>query len=277
MIKNTIGLAAAVLLASASAGMAQNSPFSAQQEKRMGEFMRAYLLDHPEILNDAMRALGERQAAEKAAKTAQALHEHKHELLSDPMNPIGGNPDGELTVVEFFDYNCRYCRAAGPVVTELLQGNPDVRFVYKEFPTLAPTSRFAARAALAAGRQSQKLYAAFHDALLKAEGPLSEDGVVQIAGSAGVDVDRMRAEMEDRTINESIDRNIQLARAIGVTATPTFVIGDTLLAGAKPLPEMESAIAEARSAAASQKSERGSGSAGGRAAYSNVTSSPEVK
>lgn len=256
MIKKTIGLAglaAAVLLASASAGAAEDPPFTAQQEERLGEIVREYLLEHPEIINEAMLALRERQAAEEAAIVAQALQEHKDELLADPMSPVGGNLQGAVTVVEFFDYNCPYCRAAVPMVTALLQKNPDVRFVYKEFPTLAESSRFAARAALAARIQSPELYPASHDALMKAEGRLTEDGVVQIAREAGVDVDRMRADMEAPAIKESIDRNIQLARAIGVTGTPTFIIGDTMLVGAKPLTEMESAIADARSAPTSQE------------------------
>ena len=164
------------------------------------------------------------------------------------MSPVGGNPDDAVTVVEFFDYNCAYCGAAGPTVTELLRRNPDVRFVYKEFPTLAPSSRFAAQTALAAHRQSPERYTAFRDALLKANGRLAEDGVVQIAREAGVDVDRMRTDMEDPAINQSLDRNIALARAIGVTATPTFIIGNAMLIGIKPVQEMESAIGQVRPA-----------------------------
>ena len=249
MMEKTIGLAgitAVVLSALASAGTAQDSPSTAQQEERMGETVRTYLLKHPEIIGEAMQALRERQATEAAAKTAQALKEHRDALLADPMSPVVGDPDGKVTVVEFFDYNCPYCRAAGPVVNELLQKKLDVRIVYKEFPTLAPSSRFSAQAALAARRQSQELYRAFHDALLKANSRLAEDGVVQIAREAGVDVDRMRADMEDPAIDKSIDGNIELARAIGVTGTPTFIIGDAMLDGVKPLQQMESAIADAR-------------------------------
>jgi protein-disulfide isomerase len=246
MIERIIGLAgitAAVLLALASAGTAQDPSFTAQQEERMREIVRTYLLEHPEIIDEAMQAYRERQAAEAAAKAAQALQEHRDELLADPMSPVGGNPDGAVAVVEFFDYNCAYCRAAGPTVTELLKRNSDVRFVYKEFPTLAASSRFAARAALAVRRQSPELYMVFHDTLMKTKGRLAEDAVVQIARDAGVDVDRMRADMEDPAINESLDRNIALARAIGVTGTPTFIVGDAMLVGVKPLEQMESAIA----------------------------------
>src|SRR5215472_12346842 len=248
MNSKTIGLAgitAFVLLALASAGKAEDSPSTAQQEERMGEILRTYLLKHPEIIDEAMQALRERQAAEAAAKTARALQEHRDALLADPMSPVAGDPDGKVTVVEFFDYNCAYCRAAGPMVTELLEKKPDVRFVYKEFPTIAASSRFAAQAALAARRQSPELYTVFHDSLMKAADRLTEDGVVQIAREAGVDVDRMRADMEDPAINKSIDGNIELARAIGVTGTPTFIIGDAMLDGVKPLQQMERAVADA--------------------------------
>jgi protein-disulfide isomerase len=253
MIEKSISLAGimtAVLFASASAGTAQDPALSTQQEQQVREIVRTYLLEHPEIIDEAMQALQERQAAEAAQKAVQAVQRHRGELLSDPMSPVGGNPDGAVTVVEFFDYNCGYCRAAGPTVTELLQRNPDVRFVYKEFPTLAESSHFAAQAALATRRQSLELYTAFHDRLLKSKGRLAEDAVVQIAREAGVDVDRMRADMKDPAINESLDRNIALARAIEVTGTPTFLIGDAMLVGMKPLQEMESAIAEARRAQA---------------------------
>ena len=206
-----------------------------------------------------MQALQERQSAEQAARVAEALREHRDGLLTDPMSPVGGNPEGAVTVVEFFDYNCPYCRAVGPVVTKLLEGNPDVRFVYKEFPTLAESSRFAAQAALAARRQNPELYTAFHDALMETEGRLTEDAVVQIAREVGVDLDRMRADMEDPAIEESIDRNIELARAIGITGTPTFIIGDAMLVGFKPLVEMESAIADARSALTSEDAGTGGG------------------
>jgi protein-disulfide isomerase len=249
MIEKTISLAgitAVVMLALAPAGKAQDSPSTAQQEERMGEILRTYLLKHPEIIDEAMQALRARQAAEAAAKTAQALQEHRDALLADPMSPVVGDPNGKVTVVEFFDYNCTYCRAAGPMVTELLQKKPDVRFVYKEFPTLAASSRFAAQAALAARHQSPELYTAFHDRLMKAKGQLDENAVVQIAREAGVDVDRMRADMEDPAISKSIDGNIELARAIGVTGTPTFIIGDAMLGGLKPLQQIESAIADAR-------------------------------
>src|ERR1700746_2787857 len=188
MSTKTVGLAgitAVVLLALASAGTAQNSPPTAQPDERMGEILRMYLLKHPEIIDEAMQARQERQAAEGGPKTAQALKEHRDELLADPMSPVVGDPDGKVTVVEFFDYNCPYCRAAGPMVTELLQKKPDVRIVYKDFPTLAPSSRFAARATLAARRQSPELYTVFHDRLMKATGRLDEDGVVQIAREAG--------------------------------------------------------------------------------------------
>jgi protein-disulfide isomerase len=251
MTTRTVTLAAAALLGLVHGASAEEAGLTAAQEARVGELVRAYLLEHPEIINEALQALQERQAAEETARIAQALHEHRDELLADPMSPVGGNPDGDVTVVEFFDYNCPYCRAAGPVVTELLAADPDVRFVYKEFPTLAESSRFAARAALAARAQSPELYMAFHDALMASEGRLTEDDVVAIARGVGVDLDRMRAEMDSRAIDASLERNIELARSIGITGTPSFIIGDRMLVGLTPLEQMESAVADARSASAS--------------------------
>jgi protein-disulfide isomerase len=248
MNTKTIGLAGltAMLLATASPGMGEPPPLTSDQETRVTEIVRAYLLAHPEVIAEAMQAYRERQSAEEAAKIAQGVQQHRDELLADPTSPVGGNAEGPVTVVEFFDYNCPYCRHAEPVLAELLTKNPDVRLVYKEFPTLADSSRFAARAALAAGRQSPELYRAFHNALMKAEGRVTEDKVIEIAAAAGVNIERMRADMEDPAIAQSIDKNIELARAIGASGTPAFVIEDTVLVGFKPLQQMESAIADAR-------------------------------
>jgi protein-disulfide isomerase len=214
---------------------------------------RDYIMANPETIVEAVNQLEARQKATEENELTALIFERRDEIFSDAASPVAGNPKGDITLVEFFDYNCPYCRAAGPTVTELLQGNPDVRFVYKEFPTLAPSSRFAAQAALAARRQSPELYTAFHDALMKAKGRLAEDGVLQIAREAGINVDRMRADMKAPTINESLDRNIELAHAIGITGTPTFIIGDAMLVGSKPLAEMESAIADARSTSTSSQ------------------------
>jgi protein-disulfide isomerase len=128
MNTKTIGLAGltAMLVATAWPGMGQPPPLTSDQEARVTEIVRAYLLAHPEVIAEATQALRERQSAEEAAKVAQGVQQHRGELLADPMSPIGGNAAGPVTVVEFFDYNCPYCRRAEPVLAELLTKNPDV-------------------------------------------------------------------------------------------------------------------------------------------------------
>jgi protein-disulfide isomerase len=250
MIKMSMAIAgltfAALLLAASGAQVQDESAFTAAQEKRLQELVRAYLLENPEVIADAAQVLRERQAAEQAARVARALQEHRDELLGDPASPVGGNPDGTVTVVEFFDYNCPHCRRVRPVLAEMLEANPDVRFVYKDFPNLADTSRFAAEAALAARRQGTDLYLAFHDALMRADSRLTEEGVIGAARQAGVDVERMRADMAAPEIEQSIGRNIRLAKAIGVDGTPTFIVGDDMLRGFQTRAQMESAVERAR-------------------------------
>jgi protein-disulfide isomerase len=220
-------------------------PFTPEQEQRVQEIMRAYLLEHPEILIEAREALQARQAKEAAAQFAQALQEVREDLLHNPATPVGGNPDGAVSVVEFFDYNCAYCRRANPTVAELLETNPNVRFVYKEWPILGETSEFAARAALAVHRQSPELYMSLHKALLSAKEPLTDEKVVEIAREVGVDIERMRSDMDDPAIEAQIKRNVELVGALGITGTPAFVIGDELLRGVMPLAALQSAVEKA--------------------------------
>jgi protein-disulfide isomerase len=256
MLKNPVFLAClttAVLASSAPALEAQEAskaqevlPFTAKQETRVREIVRAYLLEHPEILIEANRALQARQAEQGAAQFAQALQETREELLNDPATPVGGNPDGAVSVVEFFDYNCPHCRRANSIVVEMLERNPDVRFVYKELPVLGELSEFAARAALAVHRQRPELYASFHQELLKADDELTEDAVVGIAREFGIDLERMRSDMQDSAIGAHLDKNVELAKALGVRGTPAFVIGKELLRGRKPLAVLQSAIEKAR-------------------------------
>lgn len=228
------------------AGSQDASPFTTEQEQRVEELVRAYLLDHPEVLVEARRVLQERQAEEAAAQFTAALEETREGLLHDPVTPVGGNPDGAVSVVEFFDYNCPHCRRASPIVAEMLKANPDVRLVYKEWPILGEPSEFAARAALAAHRQSPELYESFHAALMVHKDKLTEDAVIEIARDVGIDLDRMRSDMDDPAIAAHIARNVELIRALGIQGTPAFVIGNELLPGFKPLAALESAIEKAR-------------------------------
>jgi protein-disulfide isomerase len=159
---------------------------------------------------------------------------------------VTGNPDGDVTLVEFFDYNCPYCRRVAPVVAEAEAADPQLRIVYKEFPILGPGSVFAAKAALAAHRQG--LYFALHEALMQAGGRAAEDSVLAVAKAIGVDIERLEADMADPEVQAAIDRNLALAEALRITGTPGFVVGRRILRGATDLETLQSLIREARTA-----------------------------
>lgn len=206
--------------------------------------VRDYLLAHPEVILEAVQRLQERQEAAAQAAARDTLAARSDEILNDPDSPVGGNPEGDVTLVEFFDYNCGYCRRVAPVMSEALAADPQLRVVYKEFPILGEGSVFAARAALAAERQTQ--YHAFHDAMMAFPGQLGEQTVLAVAEDVGLDVERLRADMKDPAIQAMIDRNYVLAQALGINGTPGFVIGDAIVPGAVDLATMQAAIADAR-------------------------------
>jgi protein-disulfide isomerase len=206
--------------------------------------IREYLLSHPEVLEEALGALQQRRAATERQRQTEALKRHENELLRDPAAPVGGNPGGDATVVEFFDYRCGYCKTVAPVVRQLLQRDRQVRFVYKELPVLGPDSVVASRAALAAVAQGR--YAALHDALLDAREPLSRPVVLKIAAQVGLDVGRLEKDMDAPETLALIRRNQELARAIGIRGTPAFVVGGQVVPGAVDLVTLERLVEQTR-------------------------------
>jgi protein-disulfide isomerase len=224
----------------ASAQRAKSEPELDEFEQRV----RAYLLEHPEVIMEAMQLLQERQRAAEAENLKRVIARRSAEILNDPDAPVAGNPSGDATLVEFFDYNCPYCRRVAPAVSGLIDDDPDLRVVYKEFPILGPGSQFAARAALASRAQGR--YLEFHEALMNAGEKVSEDSVLKIAREVGLDVDRLSEDMKDPAIEAAIARNLELANALGVTGTPAFVIGDHLVPGAVDRATLEGLIGQAR-------------------------------
>ena len=208
------------------------------------KIVRDYLLEHPEVLIEAQQVLMARRAAQEADDERQAVLRHRDELLSDPEAPVAGNPEGAITLVEFFDYRCGYCRRVKPTLETLLAENDDLRIVFKEFPILGPESTLAAQAALAA--RAQGLYEPFHWALMGADGPFDRDHVLAIARSVGLDDERLARDMEEPAIATLIERNSALARALGIRGTPGFVIGEQVIGGALPLDQFRAVIADAR-------------------------------
>jgi protein-disulfide isomerase len=206
--------------------------------------VRAYLLEHPEVIAEALQGLEQRERVAQATAAKSVLKTRADELLRDPASPVGGNPQGDVTLVEFFDYNCPYCRQVVPHMAKAEASDPKLRIVYKEFPILGPNSTFAAKAALAAHRQGK--YAALHKALMETKGTLVEKGVIETAGRLGLDVELLKKDMADPAIQAHIDRNLALARALQINGTPSFVIGEQIVPGAVDLATLERLIREAR-------------------------------
>jgi protein-disulfide isomerase len=234
------GLAMAVPAGAADAP----KTFTPEQEKAIRDIVREYLVNNPEVLIEAIESLQEKQQAAEKDMRQKALAQNRAELERDPASPVAGNPKGDVTVVEFFDYRCPYCKSVSERLFNVVKADGKVRYVFKEFPILGPESVFAAKAALAAAKQGK--YVEFHKALMAARGGLDQNAVMATAKSVGLDVDRLREDMDGSDIARSLERNLQLARSLKIDGTPAFVIGDRLIPGAVSTEALKSTIEEIR-------------------------------
>jgi protein-disulfide isomerase len=214
------------------------------QKTAIEQIIHDYILEHPELVIQALQS-AESKAKTVAEERARAtLVEKRKELLDDPTSPIAGNPSGDVTIVEFFDYRCPYCKQVEPSLEALLREDRQIRIVYKEFPILGKDSVYATRVALAARKQAK--YDSFHAAMMMAKGQIDENAVLKIAASAGLDVDRVKADMKSPEIDDIIRRNFELAQALDIRGTPAFIIGGELVPGAIDIATMKQKIAAAR-------------------------------
>ena len=198
-------------------------------DARIKELVYEAILENPEIIMEAVRLLEERQQQEQQSAATAVLRDERERLERDPNAIVLGNPDGDVTVVEFFDYNCPYCRRVMPQVDALVVGDPNVRLVYREWPILGDGSVFAARAALAARKQDK--YEAFHVAMMSMQGRAEEASVLRVAREVGLDINQMRQDMQAPEVDEHIQTSMELTRSLGFNGTPSFVIGDALIPG----------------------------------------------
>lgn len=203
-----------------------------------------YIRTHPDVIEQSLQSLENKRAAEEQQRQKAALAAHQQELLHDPGSPVSGNPAGDVTVVEFFDYRCGYCKRAASALTQLQQSDARVRVVYKDFPILGETSELAAKAALASHLQGK--HRAFHEALLAAKDDLTKDQLFRIAQEAGLDVNRLDRDMTRPEWQPTIDRNRALAKTLGITGTPAFIVGNDLVPGALDLKTLQELVAHTR-------------------------------
>ena len=185
-------------------------------------------------------ALEAQQAEIEQAQAKSAIAENAEALYDDPMAYVYGNPDAEVTIVEFFDYRCGYCKKAFPGITEFIANNTHVKLILKEFPILGEQSVFASKAALAA--QEQGKYWELHSALMETRAPLSEENVYEIAEGAGLDLERLKKDMQAKKVTEAILDNEALAEVIGVRGTPAFIVNGELQTGALPTERLQELV-----------------------------------
>jgi len=242
-------LALTLAIASPHAVWAQQSmpatgTMSPEQVQAIEKIVHDYLLRNPQVILDAVEQLEQKRNDEAQAAVKTAMAEHRDEVLHDPTSPVAGNPNGDVTIVEFFDYRCPYCKQVEPSLAQLRKEDQKLRFVYKEFPILGPESVIASRAALAARKQNK--YQQLHDALMAARGHLDEATVMTIAGDAGLDVQRLKKDMNSPEIESVISKNMALAHILNINGTPGFIVGDQLVPGAVELADLKKLVAEAR-------------------------------
>ncbi|MBY6152928.1 DsbA family protein [Vannielia litorea] len=211
--------------------------------------IRAYLLDNPEVLMEAIGVLEERQAAEQAQGDVALVANHADALFNDGYSYVGGNPDGDITIVEFMDYRCGYCKKAFPEVESLIKADGNIRFIVKEFPILGEQSVVASRFAIATLQVAgPEAYKSVHDAMMQMRGDYNEAALTALAEKAGTDPAPILAAMNSDEVSAVIAENRALAQAMQISGTPTFVLEDQMLRGYVPLQAMTSIVDEVRDA-----------------------------
>ena len=219
--------------------------FSDDQRQQVEGIVKDYLLKHPEVLQEAMSALDKKQQEADAAKASASIKDNNATLFNSPHQVVLGNPQGNVQIVEFFDYNCGYCKRALPDMLTLLKSDSNVRFVLKEFPVLGEGSVEAAHVAVAARMQDPtgKKYIDFHQKLLGGRGPADKARALAVAKEVGFDMPRLEKDMNSDEVKTTIDEDMKLADTLGVNGTPSYVIGNELVVGAVGLDALKEKIA----------------------------------
>jgi protein-disulfide isomerase len=231
--------------ARAGADAADAKPaLSAQDRAAIEGVVRDYLKAHPELVLDALNALEAKDKAKREEAAKQAVLSQQDALKNDPTAYVAGNPKGDVTIVEFFDYNCPYCRSVAPEIQSLIADDKKLRVILKEWPIKGPDSIGIAQVSLAAAKQPKFL--AFHFALLAEQDHVDQAGALAVAKKAGLDMDRLQKDMKAMDSMAIVRRNDELAQKIGVDGTPAFVIGNAVVPGAMPAEKLKQLIADVR-------------------------------
>jgi protein-disulfide isomerase len=234
MRQTALGFVAALAAAGACVALpARADEFTPAQKQELGSFIRDYLVNNPDVLRDAIEALDKRDKATAEAERQKAVATEAGPLFSSKYQATIGNPKASATLVEFFDYNCHFCKGALPDVTKLMKDDPNLKIVLKDFPVLGPGSVEAAKVASAARNQlpGDKFWA-FHSKLLATHGPVGKAEALAVAKELGLDMDKLAKDMESPEIKTGLDEVMHLADSLQINGTPTFVVGQDLVVGA---------------------------------------------
>lgn len=204
--------------------MAADNTMSDDQKKAIEKVVHDYLVNNPEVLLEASKALQEKQQASMQQQAQAAILDNASQLFSDKMTVLG-NPKGNVTLVEFFDYQCIHCKKMAPIVVGLIKKDSNLRVVFKEFPIFGSSSDMASRAALAAALQGK--YQAMHEALLKQDGRLNEKIIMDTAKSVGLNMTKFKADMDSQAVKDALNANRELAEKLRLMGTPAFIIAST--------------------------------------------------
>jgi protein-disulfide isomerase len=242
----TTAFAATLLLATpaAASNAAPKLPFSPDQKAAMEDFIRDFILDNPEVLMESVNRFKEREEKRQDEDALSAITRYKDFLYNNKDMPQAGNLKADITVVEFFDYNCGYCKRAYEAVQETIDKDKNVRFVFVELPILSETSRNVAEWAMAAHKQGK--YFEFHREAMLFAGPRNEAAMEGIAKKLGLDVNQMKKDAKSQETQALLEKKVEVAQALRITGTPGFIIGDQIVRGYVPYEGMKAIIADAR-------------------------------
>ena len=221
--------------------------FTPEQKAEIETIIRQFLVEkEPETIAKAYEVLQQRQSAQQMQITKEGIKTHAERIFNDKNTPVIGNPKGDVTIVEFYDYACGYCKLANAEVKQLLEQDKNIRFLAKEYPILSENSAMAARAALASVKQGK--FEKFHNMLFGFNGTLGEAIIMDIAQRGGLDAAQLKKDMNSKEIDNMIAENRKLGAELGVRGTPMFIIGDSVHPGALKLEALQKAVADARAA-----------------------------
>jgi len=208
--------------------------------------VRAYILENPEIIMEAVAVLEQRQAAEQSNNDQAMVLSNHDAIFNDGVSHISGNPDGDITIVEFSDYRCAYCKRARPEVEALVKSDGNIRLIYKEFPILGPDSLTTAKFALATLLEAPQSYENMNKSLMALRGQPSPEALRKLALGMGLDADALLAKMDSSEVNQIIQANRALGQQLQISGTPTFILDGQLVRGYVPLAGMQKLVEEAR-------------------------------